>query len=119
MAVSVPVTPESDVILLKVPLEMDEKNQLTFANTTAQYNYFYGLTGKKSFDKFTYQRKDGTLTVPDLVDNLYGYNYVMYRNENFSNKWFYALLTGIIFAGIHNVVFSTYLEACIRRARTR
>lgn len=85
------ITPETDVILLKVPLEMDEKNQLTFANATDQFNYFYGLN-KRTFDKFTYQRKDGTITVPDLVDNLYGYNYVMYRNENFSNKWFYAYI---------------------------
>ena len=91
------IPPESDVILLKVPLEIDEKNQLTFANTTAQYNYFYGLTGKKIYDKFTYQRKDGTITVPDLVDNLYGYNYVMYRNENFSNKWFYAYIIDMKF----------------------
>ena len=92
MAVSVPVTPETDVILLKVPLEMDEKNQLTFANATAQYNYFYGLTGKKTYDKFTYQRKDGTITLPELVDDIYAYNYVMYRNQNFSNKWFYAYI---------------------------
>lgn len=91
------ITPESDVILLKVPLEMDEKNQLTFANATAQYNYFNGLTGKRTYDKFTYQRKDGTITVPDLVDNLYGYNYVMYRNENFSNKWFYAYIVDMKF----------------------
>ena len=97
MAISVPVTPDSDVILLKVPLEMDEKNTLTFANATDQYNYFYGLTGKKTFDKFTYQRKDGTITVPELVDNLYGYNYVMYRNENFSNKWFYAFIVEMKF----------------------
>lgn len=85
------ITPETDVILLKVPLEMDEKNQLTFTNATDQFNYFYGLN-KRVFDKFTYQRKDGTITVPELVDNLYGYNYVMYRNENFSNKWFYAYI---------------------------
>lgn len=91
------ITPDSDVILLKVPLEMDEKNQLTFANATAQYNYFYGLSGKKTFDKFTYQRKDGTITVPELVDNLYGYNYVMYRNEGFSTKWFYAYITDMKF----------------------
>ena len=87
------ITPNSDVILLKVPLEIDENNQLTFANATAQYNYFYGLTGKKAFDKFTYQRKDGTIRVPALIDDLYEYNYVMYRNTNHSNKWFYAYIT--------------------------
>ena len=91
------ITPESDLIFLKVPLEIDNKNQLTFANTTAQYNYFYNLTGKRTFDKFTYIRKDGVIKVPALIDDLYQYNYVMYRNENFSNKWFYAYITGYEF----------------------
>lgn len=87
------ITPNSDVILLKVPLEIDENNQLTFANATAQYNYFYGLAGKRAFDKFTYQRKDNTIRVPALIDELYQYNYVMYRNTNHSSKWFYAFIT--------------------------
>lgn len=90
------ITPNSDVILLKVPLEMDENNQLTFADATAQYNYFYGLT-KLAFDKFTYQRKDNSIRVPDLVDDLYEYNYVMYRNTNYSNKWFYAFITDLVY----------------------
>lgn len=98
MAVSVPVTPDTDIILLKVPLEIDEKNQLTFASATAQYNYFYGLTGKKTYNKFTYQRKDGTITLPELVDDIYSYNYVMYRNQNFSNKWFYAYIVDAKFS---------------------
>lgn len=88
------ITPNSDVILLKVPLEMDNNNQLTFANATAQYNYFSSLT-KITFDNFTYQRKDNSINVPALVDNLYGYNYVMYRNTNYSNKWFYAFVTNM------------------------
>lgn len=100
------ITPETDVILLKVPLEMDEKNQLTFLSSSAQYTYFSGLTGKKTFDKFTYQRKDGTITVPELVDNLYGYNYVMYRNENFSNKWFYAYITDLKFLSPNSTAIS-------------
>ena len=90
------ITPNSDVILLKVPLEMSEEHQLTFANATAQYNYFNGLptTSKKAFDKFTYQRKDNAIKLPELIDNLYGFNYVMYRNTNYSSKWFYAYITG-------------------------
>ena len=89
------ITPNSDVVFLKVPLEMNEANQLTFANATAQYNYFNGLTDKKTFTNYTYQRKDGTIRVNELVDNLYGYNYVMYKNTNYSNKWFYAFITGL------------------------
>lgn len=87
------IAPNTDIILLKVPLELDESNQLTFANATAQYNYFYGLSGKKTFDKYTYQRKDNTIKVEALIDDLYGYNYVMYRNTNHSSKWFYAFIT--------------------------
>lgn len=89
------ITPNTDIILLKVPLEMDEQNQLTFANATAQYNYFNGLTNKLTFSNYTYQRKDNTIKVGALVDTLYGYNYVMYRNTSHGNKWFYAFITSM------------------------
>ena len=85
------IAPQTDVYLLKVPLEMDNTNQLTFANATAQFNYFNSLP-KISYDNFTYQRKDGTLRIPALMDDIIQYNYVMYRNEGFSNKWFYAYI---------------------------
>ena len=85
------ITPQSDVRLLKVPLEIDNLNQLTFANATAQYNYFNSLP-KITFDDFTYQRKDGTIRIPALYDDIINYNYVMYRNDAYSNKWFYAFI---------------------------
>ena len=86
------ITPQSDVYLLKVPLEINDINQLTFSNTTAQYNYFSSLP-KLSVDNFTYQRKDGTLRYGANFDSLIQYNYVMYRNDAYSNKWFYAFIT--------------------------
>ena len=85
------IAPQTDVFLLKVPLEIDNTNQLTFANATAQFNYFNSLP-KLGYDNFTYQRKDGTLRIPALIDDIIQYNYVMYRNEGFSNKWFYAYI---------------------------
>ena len=30
-----------------------------------------------------------------LFDDLIGYNYVMYQNTHYSNKWFYAFITGM------------------------
>lgn len=85
------IAPQTDVYLLKVPLEIDNTNQLTFANATAQFNYFNSLP-KVGYDNFTYQRKDGVLRIPALIDDIIQYNYVMYRNEGFSNKWFYAYI---------------------------
>lgn len=86
------ITPNTDVILLKCPLELDERNQINFSSKTAQYNYFNNLPKLVVGDTFTYQRKDGYIRVNELVDNIYQYNYVMYRNDNYSSKWFYAFI---------------------------
>lgn len=109
------ITPNTDVILLKVPLEISEDHQLTFANATAQFNYFNGLTGKLTLDKFTYARKDGVLRVPYGYDDVISYNYVMYKNTSYGNKWFYAFITGAEYLNdgatalsIKTDVFQTY-----------
>ena len=88
------ITPQTDVFLIKVPLEIDNLNQLTFADATAQYNYFSSLPRLEA-DNFTYQRKDGTIRFPALIDDIMSYNYVMYRNDAYSDKWFYAFITGM------------------------
>ena len=89
------ITPNTDVILLKCPIELSQQHQLTFANATAQYNYFNSLTKLSVGTSFTYQRKDGTIRVPQKYDDIIEYNYVMYRNDNYSNKWFYAFIEGM------------------------
>ena len=90
------ITPSTDVYLLKVPLEINDLNQLTFNNATAQYNYFNSLPKLEVHD-FTYQRKDGTMRFGAEYDDIITYNYVMYRNDAFSNKWFYAYITNMEF----------------------
>ena len=89
------ITPQTDVYLLKCPLELNDANQITFATATAQTNYFQGLTKLHIGDDFTYQRKDGVMRVPALIDDLYGYNYCMYKNKGHGNKWFFAFITGM------------------------
>ena len=86
------ITPQTELRLLKCPLEEDNRNQLTFANETAQYNYFNSLPSIDC-EEFTYQRKDSVIRFPAHIDTIIGYNYVMYRNENYTDKWFYAFIT--------------------------
>lgn len=88
------IAPNSNITLLKVPLELSNKNQLTFESKQAQFNYFNSLT-KIELENATYQRKEGVIRFPELIDNLYEYNYVMYQNENYSDKWFYAFITNM------------------------
>lgn len=86
------VTPQTDVYLLKCPLELDNNHQLNFANKTAQANYFLSLPRLEAID-ITYQRENNVIRFPAHIDTLLEYNYVMYKNENYSNKWFYAFIT--------------------------
>lgn len=88
------ITPNTDLYLLKVPLEINNLNQLTFANKTAQFNYFNSLP-KVEAENFTYQRKDGTVRFEGKYDELITYNYCMYRNNEYSDKWFYAYIVNM------------------------
>lgn len=88
------IQPDTDLYLLKCPIESDQRNQLTFATRSAQETYFKSLP-KISLDNFSYQRKDSYIRVPAHIDSIIGYNYVMYQNNNYSNRWFYAFITNM------------------------
>ncbi len=57
------VTPQTNVKLLKVPIELDNKNQLTFSNQNDQFYYFNSLSSI-NVDNCTYQRKDNIIRFP-------------------------------------------------------
>ena len=86
------IAPDNEIVLLDVPLEIDNKNQLTFASANAQFQYFRFITTQKAYDNITYVRKDGYVVINDCYDNLIKYNYCMYQNKNFTTKWFYAFI---------------------------
>ena len=107
------IVPNSRIRLLKCPIEMDNENQLTFANLTAQTNYFLSLTYLEETN-CTYQRKDGVIrfeTDPDGItfEDLLKYNYVMYQNTSYSNKWFYAFIKNIKYVndGLSEITIET------------
>lgn len=95
------IVPDTDIILIESPLKLDNYNQITFDNATSQYNYFISLNHLE-YDGCTYQRKDGVIryTTDREVDSyaprfedLLKYNYCMYKNDSYKDKWFYAFVT--------------------------
>ena len=84
-------TPDSIVKLLSVPLTMGDGKQMDFANSTKQAEYF-AARAKHTMEKVNYQRKDSSIVVDFCVDSLHDCNYVMYKNTQFINKWFYAYI---------------------------
>ena len=50
------VVPDSDIILIKSPLKLDNYNQITFSNASAQETYFLSLPHLE-YDGCTYKEK--------------------------------------------------------------
>lgn len=95
-------TPTTALRLLSTPLESDYKNTLWFPDRTTQTNYFLGKT-VRTYENFQYIKKNNTIVVEGEVDLLYNCNYIMYQNNNFSNKWFYAFINRIEWASNSSV----------------
>ena len=99
------ITPQTDIYLLKCPLQLSNKNQMTFADSEAQFNYFQSLD-KILLNDGSYQRKDGVIRYPAHIDTIQEYNYCMYKNDNYTNKWFYAFIVNMEYVN-DNMTFIT------------
>lgn len=96
----------SKVYLLNVPLEDDMRNTLYFANASAQQAYFQNNISK-TYNNVSYQSETRTFRCPDQLDTVRQYNYIMWQNTAYSNKWFYAFIKKMTYVsdGYTDVVF--------------
>lgn len=93
--------PETKVYLCEqVPLDDTYTDTLDFADKIAQAAYFTSKATHK-YTNLSYQRVNNSIAnpraaltcrVPDLADKLYNCNYMMFQNNNFGTKWFYAFI---------------------------
>lgn len=93
------IAPNSSIVLIKTPMELNDSNTLSFSTETAKHDYFLSLP-KLRLDDATYQRKEGVVRYPTNPPNtsyedLLQYNYCMYQNTSYDNKWFYAYIDDI------------------------
>lgn len=86
-------------ILSGVNVDPAYSDVMSHGNKTAQAAYFAGKA------KFTCTNavpiRNNVVRVPFTADQLYDCNYVMYQNENFSNKWFYAFIQKITWINLN------------------
>lgn len=88
------VTPQGQLYLCKTPLENNYKNQLTFANLTAQVSYFNSKV-IKSYDNYTYIKKDNVVQVGENIDAIIDCNYLFYKNVGFTQKYYFCFITNM------------------------
>ena len=91
------IEPGTTIYLLQgVPLENDYENTILFQTVSEQFTHFTTQYTKKSFVNQTYQRLDrGIMRLKVAADSIAGYNYCMFRNNNYSNKWWYAFILSV------------------------
>ena len=100
------IAPTSEIYLLKAPIESDNLNHLNFSSLNAQVSYFTSLP-KKTFDRYTYVRKDNQIRVEGEAEELMRYNYMMYKNTSYGNKWIFAFIVNVKYLN-DNVALITF-----------
>lgn len=79
-------------------------NDVYLFKTIEEEETFFQNHVQYTLTDFSYQRLNKRIRVEINAERLYKCNYLRFQNENFSNKWFYAFITDIEFAG-NNVSF--------------
>lgn len=87
------VAPNSIIKLMTVPLEPTYDHTLYFSTATQQANYFNNLNGLSFHEQYYTRPYRGAIRVETNAENSYSYNYMMFRNTAYGNKWFYAFIT--------------------------
>ena len=92
--------PQSDIIIGSVPWDDSYINVLwTDISQRDNAAVILGIMGENTTvvrrQDYTYVRADSAIRVPVNAEKLYNYNYVMYKNSNYGDMWFYAFVTNV------------------------
>lgn len=85
-------SPDSSLRLLNMRMDSELRNTLWFPDRNTQTNWFLSQSDFISFTDYSYVKKDNTIVLACREEDIWRFNYVMYQNTNFSNKWFYAFI---------------------------
>lgn len=89
-------TPTTNIYIGAVPFDPSYRNVRYIPNREAQRQYFASLCPNAIRNgAYTYMRPDNSVVVPFNAEDLYGYNYVMFQNQNYGDRWFYSFVTRI------------------------
>lgn len=92
---TVPLSGSNIRLLSGVPFHNDYKHTRWFDSKTAQTAYFLAKPQVHTMDQVNFVRIEGRnfISVNKSIDELWGTNYLMFQNAEYSSKWFYAFVT--------------------------
>lgn len=103
------IVPNTTIYILNnIPLNKSYEHTVYYPDRDAQAQAFMAYK-KYTLTDYSYQRSQlGTIRVSLKYEQLIDCNYLMFKNTNFENKWFYAFITGIGY--ISNDVTDVYYD---------
>lgn len=103
------IVPNTTIYLLKnIPLNKSYEHTVYYPDRDTQAQAFMKYK-KYTLTDYSYQRSQlGTIRVALKYEQLIDCNYLMFKNTNFENKWFYAFITGIGY--VSNDVTDVYYD---------
>ena len=88
------IYPNSTIHLLEnIPLTNAYIHTVDYSDRSAQLQDFLSYS-VLSLDNYTYIRNN-SIKIEGQIKNLYAVNYMLFKNTNFENKWFYAFVTSV------------------------
>lgn len=85
------IIPNGEVRLLQLTSLTDYANEYMFVSKAEQEKFFNKFV-YRVYNNYKYVRQNGAIRVDDNYDTVSGCDYVMFRNTDFSNKWFYGFV---------------------------
>ena len=103
------IVPNTTIYILNnIPLNKSYEHTVYYPDKDTQAQAFMAYK-KYTLTDYSYQRSQlGTIRVALKYEQLIDCNYLMFKNTNFENKWFYAFITGIGY--VSNDVTDVYYD---------
>lgn len=103
------IAPNTTIYILNnIPLNKSYEHTVYYPDKDAQAQAFMKYK-KYTLTDYSYQRSQlGTIRVALKYEQLIDCNYLMFKNTNFENKWFFAFITGIGY--VSNDVTDVYYD---------
>lgn len=91
------IAPKGAVKLMHTGLPSDYTDTIYFDSTTEQFNYFNGLPGTWLREQSYTRPHRGVFRCSLPMSQTYDVDYIMFRNTDFENKWFYAFVNKVTY----------------------
>lgn len=98
-------TPNNQLTLYKGVRLVKDVHQRHFSNRTEQLTYF-NTHSKMEITNARMTRDNIMISVPYTQEALRDYNYIMFKNDDFSGKYVFAFITDLIVSATHTTYIS-------------